>query len=502
MSEPPSNASQPSQPSEPSSGRRNAALLYGGLVLAAIAVAIGIAVFTSRGGDDKASPITIATPVPATAAAVAATGTDVSLTATDFTFDKKDVELPAASKVTITLKNGGGAPHSLQLLDAKGGKELAAGSTGPVTNPGQSVPVSFTTPGAGTYYFQCGIHPGQMNGTLTVKGAGAPTAVVAAPTAAAGATKLDVTAVDLKFDAATLEAVSGSPVTLTLKNTGQAPHSMQILDAKGGKELAPGSTGKTTQPGTSETLNFSAPAAGTYYFQCGIHPGVMNGTFTVKAAGSGAATPPPVVTGATRLDVTAVDLKFDAATLEAPSGSAVTLTLKNNGQAPHSMQILDAKGGKELAPGSTGKTTQPGLVELLTFTAPAAGTYYFQCGIHPGVMNGTFTVKAAGAAVPTQPAGLPSVTPPSVQSRLSSGAIVQVIAATNLYVDPSGSARVIQPLKVGDRLVVVTNTPPGGTVVITEGLIFWRVVLQGTQTVGWVPEVTSAGDRRFVDIAR
>lgn len=115
--------------------------------------------------------------------------------------------------------------------------------------------------------------------------------------------------------------------------------------------------------------------------------------------------------------------------------------------------------------------------------------------------SATFTATAT-RTTPAQPTNLPSVTPPSVQSRLGSGLKVQVITATNLTADPSGGARVIQTLKVGDRLIVATNTPASSTFVITEGLIFWRVVIEGTQTVGWVPEVTTAGDRRFLDLVR
>ena len=79
---------------------------------------------------------------------------------------------------------------------------------------------------------------------------------------------------------------------------------------------------------------------------------------------------------------------------------------------------------------------------------------------------------------------------------------MQVISATNLFAQPSGRASVLQPLKVGDRLIVVTNTPASSTFVITEGLIFWRVVIEGTNTVGWAPEVTTAGDKRYLDIVR
>ncbi len=420
-----------------------------------------------------------APPPPAVAAPPATATIDVG--ASEFTFDKKELTVAAGSKLTVNLKNNGQARHSLQFLDKKGGKELAAGSTGKIITAGQTDTYNFTAPAAGSYYYECAVHPGQMNGTLTVTGAGAPSPPPAVQTA------FDVGATEFAFDKKTIDAPAGQKLTVTLKHNGQARHSIQFLDAKGGKELAPGATGKIITAGQTDVVSFTPPAAGSFYFECAVHPGQMNGTLNVLA---------------TTFEVGATEFAFDKKEITTLATAKLTFTLKHNGQARHSLQFLDAKGGKELAPGSTGKIITAGQTDVLTFTVATAGSYYFECAVHPGQMNGALIVRggAGGAAPPAPPPAV--VTAPAAVSRLQSGAKVQVIVATNMTVDPSGGARVVQALKVGDRLTVVTGTPAASTVVTTEGLIFWRVVIDGTQTIGWVPEVASSGSPRFLDLVR
>ena len=419
-----------------------------------------------------------APPPPQVAAspAPAATGTTFAVVATNFQFDKTVIDAPAGQKLTFNLKNDGAARHSLQFLDVKGGKELASGATGKIIATGQTDVVTFTPPGAGTFHFECAVHPGAMTGTLKVAGG------------EVRPVNLDVVATNFQFDKPRIESPPGAKVTINLKNNGAARHSIQFLDAKGGKELTTGATGKVIAGGATDTVTFTAPAAGSYYFECGVHPAQMSGAFIVGGGG-----PPPTTT----FPVVARNFGFDAPGFDAVVGSSLTFILKNDGAARHSIQFLDKKGGKELAPGGTGAIIAPGATTSLTFIAPAPGSYYFECAVHPAQMFGVLNVRAVGA-----PAPLPSVTAPAAVSRLQSGARVQVILATNLYQDPSGSARVTQALKVGDRLTVVTGTPAASTVVTTEGLIFWRVVIDGTQTIGWVPEVTSDGSRRFLDVVK
>lgn len=203
-----------------------------------------------------------------------------------------------------------------------------------------------------------------------------------------------VVATDNKFNKATLEAAPNAAVTFTLENKGQAKHNLQFLGAKGGKELVAGATGAILDGGGTEEIKFTTPAPGSYYFECVLHPTLMNGTLTVKeGAPAGGAAPDGGATATAGKTVVATDNKFDVKSLEATSKQDVSFTLQNKGKAKHSLSFYDKAGGKALAPGATGNIIDGGQSDTVKFTAPAAGSYYFQCDVHPTEMSGTFVVK-------------------------------------------------------------------------------------------------------------
>lgn len=204
-----------------------------------------------------------------------------------------------------------------------------------------------------------------------------------------------VTATDNKFDKTALEAPPATAVSFIFKNTGQVKHNIHFYDKAGGKTLADGAEGKIIDGGQSETLNFTTPAAGEYYFQCDLHPDQMKGTFSVKAGaavpGAGAAPAGGGGAAAGGLALVATDNKFDKTTLEAKAGD-ITVNFKNSGNVPHNVHFLDKKGGKDLAPGALGGILQAGKSEDVKFNAPA-GTYFYQCDLHPDQMTGTLKVS-------------------------------------------------------------------------------------------------------------
>lgn len=114
------------------------------------------------------------------------------------------------------------------------------------------------------------------------------------------------------------------------------------------------------------------------------------------------------------------------------------------------------------------------------------------------------TPTAAGPATPTL---LPTVrAPQSRPSVLQSGATAVVVSDTCIKLrtaptDQAGAAS-LRDLCKGDRVIVATNSPVGSTYAETEGLVFWRVVVEGTQVVGWTKEMTLDGSIRFLDRAR
>ena len=89
---------------------------------------------------------------------------------------------------------------------------------------------------------------------------------------------VEITAADLAFDASTIEATAGEDFTITLVNDDSAPHNISIYSEEGGDEIV---LGDTAEAGESVTVDVSGLEAGTYYFQCDIHPD-MNGSVVVE----------------------------------------------------------------------------------------------------------------------------------------------------------------------------------------------------------------------------
>jgi plastocyanin len=98
---------------------------------------------------------------------------------------------------------------------------------------------------------------------------------------AAAEVKADVTvsANNVKFDASTLTAPAGRPFTIRFVNQEAVPHNVSIYtDRSRSDQLFKGSDV------TKKTIVYRVPAlpAGSYFFVCTIHPGLMFGTFEVR----------------------------------------------------------------------------------------------------------------------------------------------------------------------------------------------------------------------------
>jgi len=119
--------------------------------------------------------------------------------------------------------------------------------------------------------------PAAAGATTGASSAATPAAGGAA--AAGGATELTIstdTGSELKFVPAEATVKSGATVKLTFKNASTLPHNLtfqQGIDAK---------TQPAVAPGQSETIQFTAPAPGTYKWACTLHPPNMVGTLTVQ----------------------------------------------------------------------------------------------------------------------------------------------------------------------------------------------------------------------------
>ncbi|MFQ5382567.1 MAG: cupredoxin domain-containing protein [Dehalococcoidia bacterium] len=201
---------------------------------------------------------------------------------------------------------------------------------------------------------------------------------------------LFVVATDNKFDQSTLSAAPGTEVTFTLQNDGAVLHNLAFYDAKGGNLLSESARGEFLEGGAQETLTFTTPGPGEYYFQCDLHPTEMFGTFTVVEGGPGGAAGGSSGGGA---DVIATDIQFNVTELTAKAGEEVSMSFENQGAILHNLAILTEPGGEPVAEGARGEFINGGEGYTLTFTAPEPGEYTFICEIHPQQMVGKFIVE-------------------------------------------------------------------------------------------------------------
>jgi plastocyanin len=102
-----------------------------------------------------------------------------------------------------------------------------------------------------------------------------------------------------------------------------------------------------------------------------------------EAGGSPAPSGPPPPPG--EIKVVAQGVKFDVAQIAAPADAPFKIVFDNqDAGTPHDIDIIDADGAKAFdGPDFPGVKTE-------TYNVPAlkAGTYKFECSIHPALMNG------------------------------------------------------------------------------------------------------------------
>jgi plastocyanin len=91
--------------------------------------------------------------------------------------------------------------------------------------------------------------------------------------------QLDITAPNISFDPTCLVADAGKPFTINFDNQDTAnQHNLDVLDEQGGTSL--GKTEIATGP-VQQPLPLDALDAGTYFFQCDVHPTLMTGQLVV-----------------------------------------------------------------------------------------------------------------------------------------------------------------------------------------------------------------------------
>lgn len=89
------------------------------------------------------------------------------------------------------------------------------------------------------------------------------------------------------------------------------------------------------------------------------------------------------------------DLVFESDNFELPAETAVEFELDNQDSAPHNLSIYESKGGDEIF---KGEIVDAGKSMVYEIPAIAAGSYFFQCDVHPTTMTGQVEVVASASA--------------------------------------------------------------------------------------------------------
>jgi plastocyanin len=144
------------------------ALAWVGIIAA---VGIGFTAYLSvlaeiglAGGDEPVQPAASAPAGPSEAASPQSGG--LTVVAKGTAFHPTTLNAPAGD-AQIVLDNQDPLPHNIHLFKGSDNKGASVGATTPESGPGkQTLSVSLQ---AGTYFFQCDVHPDQMQGKLTVE---------------------------------------------------------------------------------------------------------------------------------------------------------------------------------------------------------------------------------------------------------------------------------------------------------------------------------------------
>jgi plastocyanin len=163
-----------------------------GALMISIALIVGVACSSSKDSDPtpvKQFKITPASGVPTAAVTTPASqspaaaspasgtpqgtatsggggGSTITIAASNILFDKTKLTASAGTvKIQFDNKDGG-VPHDINVFDGKDATGKSLGATAIEAGPTkQELAIDLK---AGTYYFQCDVHPTTMSGTLTV----------------------------------------------------------------------------------------------------------------------------------------------------------------------------------------------------------------------------------------------------------------------------------------------------------------------------------------------
>jgi len=129
-----------------------------------LAMAVALLAVSCGGGSSKSSDDPT---VGAAGAACTASGNQVSVSSDNIKYDRSCLAVPANQDFTINFDNKEGLPHNVVILKEKTSSDpLFSGDI--ITGP-KKVSYQVKALAAGTYRFNCSVHPTQMKGTSIVQ---------------------------------------------------------------------------------------------------------------------------------------------------------------------------------------------------------------------------------------------------------------------------------------------------------------------------------------------
>jgi len=212
-------------------------------------------------------------------------GVVIALFAKDIAFDQTSLTVPAGEPFAIDFDNRDARiQHNVQIFDNPDftGPPLFPGD--PLITGPDSVTYDVDPLEPGTYYFNCVVHPAQMQGTIEVR---------EGPPGGGGGPTVDVTAQGIQFDTDRIDLPAGAPATIHFENNDPVQHNVAIFtDDTLANVLFRGDL--VTGP---DVIDYPIPPLepGTYYFRCDIHPS-MSGTVGVSGERGGGPPEPAATT--------------------------------------------------------------------------------------------------------------------------------------------------------------------------------------------------------------
>jgi len=117
-------------------------------------------------------------------------------------------------------------------------------------------------------------------------------------------------------------------------------------------------------------------------------PAAPGATGTLTPGGGPAAPGAPIT-----VTTSGTTLAFSPTQITVNAGQQVTVQYNNNSPLPHNIHFFNGKDASAPSLAQTDIATGPNAVHTTTFTAPAAGTYFYHCDVHPTQMTGQLIVK-------------------------------------------------------------------------------------------------------------